>query len=228
MSIKPHIPFDVLTIIAHVSVKTYRALLAIPRFGRRSLQLKHQLLHQAQFTTYAITTDSGCTLHNWHLAHRSSCFDVHEAGKYNDYFYHRLNNPALIKYYSNGIKLEEKWYKHNQCHRIDGPAYTFYKPSGYKAVECWVLNGDIHRSNGPAYIEYYPNGQKEEEKWYDSGLIHRLDGPTIIQYYLSGQIKREIWYERGQQHRLDAPALICYHLNGEKERSAWYKYGMNI
>jgi antitoxin component YwqK of YwqJK toxin-antitoxin module len=191
----PYLPFDVLTIIAHADIRAYRTLLALPRFGRRSLQLKHQILHQSSFTTYTITTRAdGSIVHEWFLPHRS----------YTNYpYYHRLNDPARISYYTNGEKVE-LWYNYNRARRIDGPACIEYHPNGQKAKETWYERGQYHRLDGPALTRYHPDGQKAEEYWYHHGRCHRIDGPAYICYDSSGSITTGRYYLHNKAYTKEA------------------------
>jgi hypothetical protein len=189
----PRLPFDILTTIAHVSIPVYRLILAIPRFGRRSLQPSFQVHIQSHFTTHIITKDEdGYVKHVWYLPHRSSA---------NNTYFHRLDGPAYIFYYPNGQKEYERWYEHGIQHRLDGPAYISYSADGSKKIEGWFQNGKRHRQAvlptaehpgekaGPAYITYYADGQKASEEWYQHNQLHRLDDPAVI--YQDG--REEYW-----------------------------------
>jgi hypothetical protein len=98
MSNPPHLPADILTTIAYTSIRAYRSMLSLPRFGRRSLHPKHQLLHLSHFTTHTIRSDEydGCIIHIWHLSHRSSRKGL--TGETDAYFHHRLDGPARLSY----------------------------------------------------------------------------------------------------------------------------------
>jgi hypothetical protein len=150
----PHLPFDIITIIAHVSISAYRALLALPRFGRASLNYKHQLTHQSSFLL--LITDNSNN-RRWYLNGKR----------------HRLDGPAVIT--ANGDKY---WYTNDKIHRLDGPAIIYASSNQYwclngithhrldgPAIICkdgtqhWFLNGQRHRCDGPAIIR--PNGNEE-------------------------------------------------------------------
>jgi hypothetical protein len=188
----PYLPFDILTVIAHVDIRAYKALLALPRFGRRSLSRPHQFLHQTHFTTLTITAnDRGYIIHEWHLNHRST-----DKG----YFLHSTvlpdgdTSPAFIKYDSDDQKIEEIWYEYGKIHRIDGPARIRFFNDGQKFTEDWWERDQIHRLDGPAHISYNLNGQRITEKWYKHDDCHRLDGPAIIHYDPDGAISSKYYY----------------------------------
>jgi hypothetical protein len=205
---KHRLPFDVLTTIAYVNIPVYRALLSLPRFGRASLGLKHQLLHLNQFTTHTITTYvDGCVGHVWSLVKRET-----------NEMRHRLDGPAYICYYPDGQKKNEIWYVNGHRHRDNDPAVINYYLGGQMASETWYVNGMRHRLDGPAVIR--ADGY---QAWYFNNKFHRIGGPAIIatntsqEYYPGGY---QAYYRHGEFHRLDGPAVIYsdgreeYYING--------------
>jgi hypothetical protein len=192
---RPFLPFDILTTIAQTSIEIYHALLALPRFGRRSLQLKHQILHQSHFTTHIIKHYAGGFIaHVWHLDHRSYNIQLDTGDDL--YYRHRLDAPADIHYDPDGHVIYEAWYEYDEIHRSVnlGPAIIYYHPNGQKASESWYERGQCHRLDAPASIHYHPNDQKAIEYWYNHNQYHRLDGPAAVGYNLSGIIINVQYY----------------------------------
>lgn len=192
----PHLPFDVLTMIAHVTIATYRALLALPRFGRASIAShmrdnRHQLLYQSAFTRKIIDSYGN---ERWYLIHPPSNRRQCSGARYilDDSIYirpdgykvmyindcpHRFDGPAIIK-----VNGDRHWFYNGQRHRSDGPAVI--ESSGYKA---WYIHGKRHCDDGPAVID--PTNYRA---YYQLDQLHRLDGPAIIyedgreQYWING------------------------------------------
>jgi hypothetical protein len=101
-------------------------------------------------------------------------------------------------------------YEHNNLvgiyHRIDGPAIIY--PNG---KQVWYYCGKIHRENGPAVVD--SNGY---EIYYQFGNKHRLDGPAV--YHRNGT---QYYYQVGRLHREDGPAVI-----NEIGTQEWYVHNM--
>lgn len=134
------------------------------------------------------------------------------------------NSNPIIKYYSNGNKYSETWYKNDKIHREDDPAMISYHNNGQKADERWIINNKYHKLDGPAVIFYYSDGEKYYEQWFQNGKIHKTDGPAIITYY--GIIQQEFWYQNNKPHRLDGPAHIEYNLQGNITNKKYYIFGI--
>jgi hypothetical protein len=179
MTKTPHLTFDVLTIIAGVSVPIYRCLLEIPRFGRASLVPHLQQLFQSNLTVHIITEHGG---QEWKLN-----------GKL-----HRNNAPAIIA--SDGMQI---WIRHGKWHRDDGPAVI-----GADGSQIWYINDQRHRVGAPAivrpngeqqwfqrnrlYRPPFPDGSAAPQLiWADGGMEWYLDHPT------RGMVR----------HRNDGPAI---------------------
>lgn len=69
-----------------------------------------------------------------------------------------------------------------------------YYHNGTKAVEKWYKNNKLHRDDGAALIEYFENGNKALEKYYYNDCLHRLDGPAKVTYTINGRVNREYFY----------------------------------
>jgi antitoxin component YwqK of YwqJK toxin-antitoxin module len=215
----PKLPFDILTMISLVSVTAYRALLALPRFGRSSLIQRNQLRYQHFFIRHTIKVGTkGFTSHKWFIG-------IYSQETRKGYLIHRSNGPAKIRTYPNDQTHKEEWYFQGQRHRRVGPAYTSYRPNGHKKCEEWYIHGIKHRSDSPAYIYYHNNGQRQDETWFQNGQIHRPDGPALVYYNENAQKEREIWYLHGLRQRptMDlGPTVIAYYTNGQKQEESWY------
>jgi hypothetical protein len=179
----PHLPFDILTLIAHVSIPAYRVLLALPRFGRRSLQslsaVSFSLIYERYFTI--CTTTDRTVAEEWMIASQ------HPRGGPYRHHRHHLDGPACITYHLNGQKATETWYYKGLQHHPSGPAYIFCNSNGQKEEELWYCRGQLHRFDGPACIRYFNDGQKFMEDWYLYGQRHRVDGPATI--YADGRME---------------------------------------
>lgn len=82
------------------------------------------------------------------------------------------------------LKLQE-WYIKDELHRDDGPAITKYFNDGAKDEEIWYKHGLEHRENGPAIISYNDK-TIISETWINEGVVHRIDGPADIRYHDEG------------------------------------------
>lgn len=162
----PHLPFDIITTIAQISIPIYRVLLALPRFGRASLTYKHQLLHQSHFTHHEVDNDG---THHWYL--------IHSRPLARRSILHRLDGPAIVE--SNGTQV---WFYNGRYHRVDNPAII--RANGDQS---WFYNGQYHRVDGPAV------SGRGFSAYYQNGKPHRLNGPAVIypdgkeQYWLNGK-----------------------------------------
>lgn len=110
---------------------------------------------------------------------------------------HRLDGPALVEYYQNGVTKSEEWFIKGKCHRLDDPATIEYDDTGRILIERWYVNDKAHRINGPAFIIYHPNGTIVFEAWYNNNIPHRVGGPATIWYNAYGSISKEEWYNDG-------------------------------
>jgi hypothetical protein len=184
----PHLPFDVITVIAGVSIEVYYLLLALPRFGRHILSPKARLSYESRFTTYKteyviIANNLKCLVEEWYLTTRS--------GKH--YHHHNTASPAYIMYYPDGQIRYEGWYRYGKYHRS-------VLPDGKQlpARTCWY----------PLSMEY-PKRTINYEEYYQDGQLHRIDGPASISIYIhnNGQITEGeyylhgIWYNRVDYHK---------------------------
>jgi hypothetical protein len=164
MSHPPHLPFDILTTLACVSIPIYRILLSLPRFGRRSLQFSHQSLFQSHFTIYS-TDDDG--IRRWYLNYPQSHILQNERA----WTFHSPILPdgsrAAAIIHPDGTQA---WYYKGRLHRLGAPAGILSD-----GTQTWWVNDKLHRIGGPAIIR--ADGSKE---WRYDGMLHRLDGPALI------------------------------------------------
>jgi hypothetical protein len=191
------LPFDVLGVIAQVSIDAYRALLSLPRFARASLSSDHQYRYRCCHLVHEINDDYDGTVHQWVLPY----------GRKLDKICHKLDGPSRYRYDTNGIRIYECWYCFGSYHRnlsSDGklsPACTSWYDNGRVKMERWYSYGQPHRLDGPASIQYATDGGIYRQKWYVYGHLHRMDGPAIVyetdselnEYWLNGNriIKNE-------------------------------------
>jgi hypothetical protein len=201
---RSHFPFDILTIIAHIDIQSYRALLALPRFGRRSLHPFFQVYIQNHFIIHTIIKEyvedgTASYVHEWLLGY--PCNEIRHSPTLLD----GSKGPALIRHwYPNSQKDYEGWYDHGRRHRVDAPAFIFYYSNDQIREELWYVNGQLHRLDGPAHIEYMPDGRKCKETWYFNGELHRLDGSARIYYSYIGAATSEEYYLYGNEYTKQA------------------------
>jgi hypothetical protein len=154
----PRLPFDILTTIAQVTIATYRDLLALPRFGRRSLWLSFQQHNQNYITIHIII-------------YRDRIEDVSSFSSHRRYTVHCSNLsdcttcPGIINYPNNEIE-EEVWSINKHLHRLNGPAGIRYDYNRQKDAELWYFNGKRHRIGGYAHIDYDSIGRVIRGEYY--------------------------------------------------------------
>jgi hypothetical protein len=173
-----HLPMDIINIIALIrdnkSTTYYRLLLAIPRFGRATLDRVKQLRWQSHFTTQTVIMEPEGAHQEWWLNGRR----------------HRIDGPAIIE--TDGYN---HWYLHGKRYRIDMPA-----TDKYLIQQMWFRDGALHGQCSetgtaePAIVLTGRDGNVEKH-WYENGILHRVDGPAII--YGDGNV--EYWIN-GVQH----------------------------
>ena len=118
--------------------------------------------------------------------------------------YHRLNGPAVIRYWKNGNKREEIWYEYGiivrwTCKR---PAIKYYRYNGTLETAIWT--------------DY--EGQIVKEETYRDGKLSEMtefigENITKTTEFFSG-IKTVEWKQEGMLHRLEGPCVTKYS-NGE-------------
>lgn len=139
---------------------------------------------------------------------------------------HRDNGPAEIKYFEDGAKLAEIWYKKGYMYRKDDlPAFIEYHRNGNKSIEVWIKDNLPHRKDGPARILYHENGAISVKEWYDKrypNLLHHPKDPAVIKYNEDGMKISEEWYQRERRDRKNKPAVIEYDENGQTHLEKWY------
>lgn len=92
---------------------------------------------------------------------------------------HREDGPAFVVRVD-GSTETEAWYLNGQLHRQDNPAITRYFPNGMPRAEEWYLEGEKHREDDPAEITYdeiaASEGQRvvEDEVWWTHGQMDDL------------------------------------------------------
>lgn len=88
--------------------------------------------------------------------------------------------------------------RYKELHSIDDlPAYVKYYSNGLIFQERWFYAGQYHRRCNAAVREYNRKGRIALEVWYEHGIQHRVDGPAEIYYANDGNIIKEIWYNNG-------------------------------
>jgi hypothetical protein len=219
---KPKLPFDIFDFIAttrndHRGLKTYWQLLALPRFGRLTLQPRSQERYQNHFThEYKLLSgggydsETGCrrtikTSYIKYLPHLSLYHKL-EADRDNIYDVlrsyahsppqHNTVLPGEIYLDEDERMLYEKRYYNGVLHCTTEPAVKYYRRNGKLDNITWYLRGSIHRDSAPAFIEYNERGSVYNEVWYLHNKRHRADGPAVTG-------SREIFYYEGKEYTRD-------------------------
>ena len=100
-----------------------------------------------------------------------------------------MESKKYIKYYDNGSIMWEEWRLPNgNLHKEDGPAKIRYYTDGNKESEQWYKNGLYHREDGPSYRRWDVDGSIISEAWEIDGNYHREDGPATVRYNKDGNI----------------------------------------
>ena len=79
---------------------------------------------------------------------------------------HKVDGPAIQRFYDNGQLLRAQYYINGKRHREDGPASQHFYTGGQLADVSYWLNGKMHRLDGPAHQGFYDDGQIEYEEYY--------------------------------------------------------------
>jgi hypothetical protein len=197
----PHLPLDVLNVIAGISPIPYydirneerpeyasekqhsdifRLMLNIPRFARSVLYMEGRQDHwQKHFTVHG----------NYHrgLECHILCTNTNHTGP------------------KKGGSIDE-WSLNGKLHRVDGPAYVHYVGNGIMVAEKWYRQGKLHRINGPAFIfidlcmfdfgvftDEADGNRTKVEAWYKYNQLHREGGPAVVrshgkdEYWINGK-----------------------------------------
>lgn len=70
-----------------------------------------------------------------------------------------------IEYYHNTQKEYEQWTTNTEYHRVDGPAIQRWFKDGKLDYQEWYINGKAHRIDGPAAQTWDHNGRLKYEAW---------------------------------------------------------------
>ncbi len=92
----------------------------------------------------------------WRKVLSDEAYDYFDKWRDNEYV-DREDGPAVIRYYPNGHKKEERWVQNNVNWRPnDLPSWTNYRKSGVKEIEQWTLKtGRVGRENGKSHYTAY-------------------------------------------------------------------------
>ena len=85
---------------------------------------------------------------------------------------HKVDGPAIQRFYDNGQLLRAQYYINGKRHREDGPAHQRFYANAQLYFESYWLNGKMHRLDGPAYQGFYDDGQIEDEEYYINGIYY--------------------------------------------------------
>lgn len=148
--------------------------------------------------------------------------------------YHRLNGPAIIRWWGNG-KTQELTYMENGIitRSDDMPSITEFDRDGSLLYQHWIVNGSYFRENDmPSHIEYNSKGSIIGKRWkrgYQlSWSLHRDCGPASIEYYDDGNPASIEWCFDGKRHRDDGPAVIQYNKNGSFWKVLYFLNDINV
>jgi hypothetical protein len=95
-----------------------------------------------------------------------------EESWYEHAFLHKLSGPMCMACCHATYSTENMlYYMRGLKHRIDGPAVVKYYGNGNIEYEVWYDYGNLHRVDGPAYITYCQNGNIFRKIWYENGYL---------------------------------------------------------
>ena len=72
--------------------------------------------------------------------------------------------PGIIKWYDNGIKRKEEWFKNNKNHREKEPAIIEWYETGQISSKEWFKNGEKYRPKNEGPYAIYWNDKKYHKK----------------------------------------------------------------
>lgn len=75
---------------------------------------------------------------------------------------HRLDGPAVIRFYENGNKRWQIWFRHGKKHRLDGPAYEEWDEHKNKIQHIYFINDKEYTKK--EFDEYTKGLQSKEDK----------------------------------------------------------------
>lgn len=121
--------------------------------------------------------------------------------------------PALIRYYENENKKEEKWFENNVNYNETGPSYIKYRNDQFNSIE---------------QEEYtYPNGRTKKEINFSVDEKDNKYTEVVSFYDMPGDsMSKMAYYKNGQLHKDDdEPALSVYNEEHKEIKTAYYKNG---
>ena len=129
--------------------------------------------------------------------------------------------PAIIDYYSTGVKSKETFYRKGNVNKEIN-----YSQQGDKDYVTYKDNNKVHCTSGPALIYYHPDGSVMKEIYVQQDQKHRKKGPAFIQYSKDGKTLMEAYFTKDKWHRADGPAVTEYNeQTGEVITQHFYWFG---
>jgi len=129
-----------------------------------------------------------------HKIFRRSHGSIESERWYLDDKQHRLDGPAVVRYYEDGSIYSKQWWVNGKRHRLDGPAQVWYHENGSISSECWRLYDNLHRLDGPAQVWYSKDGSIESERWYLDGKELTEEEVEDIKIKLEVQQQIDRWF----------------------------------
>jgi hypothetical protein len=80
---------------------------------------------------------------------------------------HRIDGPAELHYYKDGVIESKRWYKEGSIHREDGPARIwYYRDGSIRMVDFWL--GDRYLK----FWDFYDRVSEADQKILLKNWIH--------------------------------------------------------
>jgi hypothetical protein len=112
-------------------------------------------------------------------------------------------------------------------HRVDGPAYQRWYDNGQKFSEIYYKEGKRTREDGPAAIQWYSNGQINFIIYSINGEPHREDGLAYQNFDINGNIKEYDYYLDGEKYKIEDWLKKLKDMNSPHYEEQLLKYSAN-
>jgi hypothetical protein len=115
----------------------------------------------------------------------------------------------------------------NYFHREDGPAYQKWYDNGQKLNEIYYKEGKKHREDGPASLEWYSNGQIKYIMYFIDAKCHREDGPAFQKFDINGKFEMCDYYLNFKKYKIEDWLEELKNMNSPYYEEQLLKYSAN-